>query len=94
MHKRNRHIKQKPILEKPPIQWGFTPRATKLGLGGFPFILLGLCDAAARLHNQVSIGAVGAMLRLAYGFECIVAGLAILIGGVLLLDFMERRDEE
>ena len=65
--------------------------ASKLCLIGLPLLLVGLCDTAARLHTQMQAGATGIMLRLGYDFECIVAGFAVLVGGVLLLDYMERK---
>ena len=90
MHKRNRLFTQKKRSKPLRTPWEPTPRAATLGLIGFPLLVLGLGDVAARLHSQVSQGAEGAILRLAYGFECIIAGVTIVVGGMLLLDYMER----
>ena len=84
MHNKRRNFNQK----KKKI--GFTPTASKLCLIGLPLLLAGFCDIAARLHTRLLAGATGVMLRLAYDVECIVAGFAVLVGGVLLLDYMER----
>lgn len=93
MHKRSKQFSQLPAPQKKRPPWGLMPRASRLGLWGFPFLLLGLCDVAARLHSQVSIGAVGVMLRLSDDLESIMAGLTILVGGMLLLDYMERQND-
>ncbi len=81
MHKRRRHL-----IQYNPVR----PSAVRMGLIGFPVLLAGLADIAVRLHTQIMAGSVGIMLRLGYGLECVVAGLAILVGGMLLLDYMER----
>ncbi len=98
MHKRNRQFLQKfpPRFGKrrgiPPS--GLSPAAVNLGLMGFPILLAGLGDIAVRLHTGIQGGAVGIMLRLGYDVECILAGLCILAGGMLLLSYMERRGED
>ena len=96
MHKKNRHFSQKKI-RKPrfncldPL---LSPRATHLGLMGFPLLLAGIWGIASRLHTLKLTGAVGIMLHLGDEIEYIVAGLCILIGGMLLLDYMERREAD
>ena len=91
MHNKNRHFSQKKPTTPKKEKIGFTPIASKLCLAGLPLLLMGFCDTVARLHTQMQAGSKGIMLRLGYDFECIVAGFAILVGGVLLLDYMERK---
>ena len=93
MHKQNKQNAQnKPSSH--PKRYGFSYLSSRLCLIGLPIILLGLCDVAARLHDGVMAGEVGIMLHLSYDLECITAGLAILVGGALLLDYMERKDTD
>ena len=102
MHKRNREFSQK-IFPKLPrygrrksrgaLPLPLAPAAVRLGLIGFPVLLAGLGDIALRLHRSIQGGEAGIMLRLGYDVECIAAGLCILTGGMLLLDYMERREK-
>ena len=89
MHKRKQHIYQ----NKPPSPWHhhLQPWASNLFIGGLIYLLIGIGSIATRLHTQQAAGAVGAILQLTSDIECILAGLTILIGGVLLLDYMERQ---
>lgn len=71
--------------------WGPTRLAGRLSLVGLPLLLLGLCDVAARLCDGLRAGSVGLIYTMAYDIECLAAGAAILLGGALLLDYLERR---
>ena len=91
----NKYIRKN--TQKAPCGWRVkdfpSPRCWKLLFIGLPILLLGLCDIAVRLHGGLRSGATGMMLLLAYDVECLVAGLAILVGGVLLIDYVERSQE-
>ena len=66
-------------------------RAAQLAWIGLFILSAGICDVGIRFFQGVRQGAVGMMLTLGYDVECLVAGVAILTGGVLLLDYLERR---
>ena len=94
MHKRKQQMPQKRLSpqKKMARTRGLCPEASKLGHIGFIILLAGLGDIGVRLHSQATAGATGIMLRMAYDFECIAAGMAIWVGGILLLDYMERQN--
>ncbi len=71
---------------------GPTRLAGRLWIIGLTILLLGVCDVAVRLCGGLRAGAVGIILLMAYDLECLMAGAAILTGGALLLDYMERRE--
>lgn len=85
----NKHIRYSARKYLP--KYAPSPAAINLWLAGLPFLLLALCDVGVKIHEGIASGAVGFMLHLGYGLECIVAGLAILTGAALLLDYMERK---
>lgn len=87
MNKSNKKSAQKSSVSL----WRPTPAALRLWLLGAVPLLIGILDVAYRLCSGLRRGAVGIMLTLTYDIECLVAGLAILTGGVLLLDYMERK---
>ena len=89
MNKRNRKNQQY-TLEKEKTAYVFKPLSMKLLFMGLPVLLLGLCDVGIRLYSSIRAGATGIMLLMAYDVECLVAGLAILVGGILLMDYLER----
>ena len=66
-------------------------RAAHLAWIGLFVLSAGICDVGLRLFQGMRQGSVGMMLILGYDVECLVAGIAILTGGVLLLDYLERR---
>ena len=90
MHKQRSKIQQK-YNAKHAV--GPTCLAGRLWLIGLLILILGLCDVAARLSDGMREGAVGILLLLAYDFECLMAGAAVLTGSALLLDYMERAAE-
>lgn len=71
---------------------GLTSPAARLALTGTLLISLAACDVAARLHDGITAGEIGIMLRMGYDVECLLAALAVLVGGTLLLDYCVRRD--
>ena len=92
MHKSVKRFLQKIYLRAAlPLE---SPAAFWLCIGGFSLLLAGVGVISLELHTMIREGAVGIMLLLGHGVECLVAGLAIVTGGVLLLDYMNRRDGE
>ena len=73
---------------------GFSRYASRLLLVGQPLLLIALCDYAARLYAATQAGEVGFYLRLGDAAEEIFAAAIILWGGALLLDYMEKREEQ
>lgn len=72
-----------------------TPRLSRrLWCIGGLILLAGTGDVLFRLGDALRSGSVGIMLRLGYDIECLFAGAAILVGGGLLLDYMERKQEK
>ena len=70
----------------------FSPHATRLLYIGTVVLLMGIVDVAFRLYTAHMSGAVGVMLHIGYDIECLMAGVAILTGGVFLLDYMEKQE--
>ena len=70
---------------------GLTRLAGRLCIIGMIILTLGTFDVAARLYEGFMSGAVGIMLHMGYEIEALMAGGAILTGGTLLLDYMERQ---
>ncbi|MBE6559146.1 MAG: hypothetical protein E7661_09105 [Ruminococcaceae bacterium] len=68
-----------------------TKLSGRLWFIGLTVLLLGVSDVWCRAYEGMRAGAVGMMLHMGYEVECLVAGLAILTGGALLLDYVERR---
>ncbi len=94
MHNSYRHFPQKSHRRtRKRVSIGLMPQATQLALIGLPILSLGFCHVTAKLHDHILAGSTGIMLRLGYDIECCIAGLAILAGGVLLLDYMERKQK-
>lgn len=89
MHKRNDFLHKSRLCLLRGM-WYPRPWAFKLFIGGLSLLFCGVADIAWRMYLDVSMGAVGCMLKYTYDIECIFAGMAILTGGVLLLDAMER----
>jgi hypothetical protein len=58
---------------------------------GLPLVLAGACDFAARLYASVQAGEVGFMIRMGEAGAAILYALAILLGGALVMERMERR---
>ena len=85
MHKRAKKYQQKNTFHY------LSPHAARLMHIGAAVLLMGIADVALRLYAAYMRGAVGVMLHLGYDIECLVAGVAILTGGVFLLDYMEKR---
>ncbi len=83
--------KKRSAQKNPVGLWRPTPAALRLWLVGAVPLLVGIGDVAVRLWSGLQSGAAGLMLALGYDIECLAAGLAILTGGVLLLDYMERK---
>ncbi len=92
MHKKRKQRQQTPSPKKGKI-YGPTRLAGRLWIIGSVILLSGVCDVAARLYDGIGRGATGIMLTLGYDLECLAAGLAILVGGALLLDYAERKQE-
>lgn len=74
-------------------KWGLTRYAGRLALTGLSVILAGSCAYAAALFDGITAGETGILLRLGSSGEALAAALAILVGGVLLLDYQERKDK-
>ena len=90
MTRKHIHFPQKSIHISRPHLWHPTPWAAKLCIWGLLFLLAGIGDTYLRIRTQINAGSVGIMWRYAYAVECILCGLTILAGGVLILDYMER----
>ncbi len=89
MHNRNREDQQiQHIFKSTP-----TRRAAKFLWMGGVVLVIGILDVALRLWSGMRQGAVGIMLHMGYEVECLLAGVAIWLGGVLLLDYLERREK-
>lgn len=89
MNNRNIHFQQKRGL----CRYYLTRLAARLAWIGLFILSAGICDVGIRLFQGLRQGAVGMMLTLGYDVECLVAGITILTGGVLLLDYLERREK-
>lgn len=87
----HKHIRKNNQKTKVKNKIGPTRLAGRLWLTGMIILTLGVCDVAARLYDGLRAGAIGLMLNLGYDIECLMAGAAILTGGALLLDYMERK---
>lgn len=92
MHKRRKQNQQTPSQPRRRT-YGPTRLAGRLWIIGSVILLFGICDVAVRLYDSLDRGATGIMLTLGYDVECLAAGLAILVGGALLLDYAERKQE-
>lgn len=86
-----KHIK--PRCRLPGLTFQQKKRAGHLSgryfCAGGIILLLGAGDLLFRLANDLLEDSVGIMLRMGYEVECLIAGVAILIGGGLLLDYVE-----
>ena len=71
-----------------------TRRAGNLWLIGLSILLGVTIEISVRWHIALGLGAVGYMLTVGEELEYLVAGLTILTGGALLLDYMERTESE
>lgn len=57
---------------------------------GLPLVLAGCCDFAARIYEGIQTHEVGLWLRLGDAGVQILTSLAILLGGALLLEYIEQ----
>lgn len=73
---------------------GFSPWAARLALTGLLPIVGAVCGYAARFADALAAGETGILLRLGPEAQPIAAAMAILTGGVLLLDYQERLTEK
>ncbi len=71
-----------------------TRRAGNLWLIGLSILLFAIVGVFARWYTAVQTGTVGFMLTAGEELEYLVAGLAVLTGGALLLDYMERTEDK
>ncbi len=71
-----------------------TRRAGNLWLIGLSILLLSILGVWVRWCTAVESGSVGFMLTAGEELEYLMAGLAILTGGALLLDYMERTENK
>lgn len=86
-------FKNKPTHTRPPRKkWGPSLLAGRMLMVGLPLILAGTCDFAARLYASGQAGEVGFMIRMGDAGAAILAALAILLGGALLMEHMEQVD--
>lgn len=84
------HKEFHPSKEKSRCRFGPTLLAGRLMVGGTLLVSLGVCDVAARLFDALLRGDRGLFLRFDRDIEALVASVAILVGGVLLMDYCER----
>ncbi len=92
MNRKNTYNNNPTHARPPRGKWGPSLLAGRMLMVGLPLILAGTCDFAARLYASGQAGEVGFMIRMGDAGAAILAALAILLGGALLMEHMEQAD--
>ncbi len=91
-----RHIRQTAYIPdyKHRSKLGPSPMAGRLLIIGLPLILAGVCDLAARIYAGCMEGEVGILLRVDEDIRSLILAGVVLLGGALLLEYMEQHDRQ